>query len=148
MMNTSNALLVAHQVTPIARLNAAVIISIVSMLVHKEWVYLTGMLLFNKLIVATHTGLLKSMTLSQSPSVTVKMTHLTHSRIDPTPEPTSTVPTTEGPTTTTTLSQEQCEDLCLDQYFECTAACSPSDSNCQSECSRNHFDCFNSCAPE
>ena len=37
-MNTSNALLVVYQVTTIVILNAAVIISIVSLLVHKEWV--------------------------------------------------------------------------------------------------------------
>ena len=63
-----------------------------------------------------------------------------------TPEPTSTVPTTEGPTTTTTLSQEQCEDRCTDEYFKCTASCASGDYDCQTKCSSNHFNCFNSCS--
>ena len=63
-----------------------------------------------------------------------------------TTEPTSTVLTTEGPTTTTTLSQEQCEDRCTDEYFECTSSCASGDYECQTSCSSNHFNCFNSCS--
>ena len=49
--------------------------------------------------------------------------------------------TTEEPT------QEECEDLCTDEYFECISTCKSGDHDCQSGCSSTHFDCFNSCNP-
>ena len=49
--------------------------------------------------------------------------------------------TTEEPT------QEECEDLCTDEYFKCAASCSSGDYDCQTKCSRNHVECVNACNP-
>ena len=53
------------------------------------------------------------------------------------------VPTTPAPT----ISPEQCQSDCYDQYFACVKACDEDDAKCASDCSRIHYECFNACTP-